>query len=152
VFFLQVGVSAWLTTSNRYCFLTGDVNNRLQMYDYADGSGYVGAPGWQFGNQINNSVLDDWGGSAYFTDNSFSQKGVPILYLPSGQICQQNDQNKRLCQKGDSWIYWSSTPNDPGTSYLVFTKVNITSDEAQKLAAAHPSARAPVAHRPAQDK
>jgi hypothetical protein len=153
-FFLQVtaDVNGWLTTKNSYSFVSTDINNRLVMYDYGDGSGYLGAPGWQWGNQINNHVLDDWGGSAYWTDNSFYQKGVPITYLPDGQICQQQDNNKRLCHLSDLWIYWSSTPNDPNTTYLIFKKVDTTSEEAQKLAASHPHARAPVPQRPATDK
>jgi len=97
-FYLNVSSqNAWLTNFNSYSFLTTDVNNRLWMYDYSVGSNnYIGAPGWQWGNSVNNHVLDDWGGSAYWTDNSFFQKGVAISYLPDGQICQQNDENKRL--------------------------------------------------------
>ena len=138
--------TGWLTTKNSYSFTSTDINNRLVMYDYSDGTGYVGAPGWQWGNQINDHVFDNWGGSAYWTDNSFFQKGVPVTYLPNGQICLRSDPTQRLCNFTDRWIYWS---NDPKALYLTIKRVDVSSEEAQKLAESHPHVRAPVTQRPA---
>ncbi|WP_206735273.1 hypothetical protein, partial [Bosea sp. Tri-44] len=97
------------------------------------------ALGWQFGNLINNAVIGAWGTSAYFIDNnSWSSGGIPIAYLANGQICQKDDQNKRICQSGSQWIYWSVTPNDTGVDYLAFNKDNVSSEEARTALAAHP--------------
>lgn len=151
MFYLRASNSQWLTTSNRYCLLTSDINNRLQMWDsdsnHSDSR--LGAPGWQFGNMINNSVLGTWDTAAYFLDNnSWSSGGIPIAYLDNGQICQKDDQNKRLCQSGSQWIYWSVTPNDPGVDYLAFHKVDVSSEEARAASAAHPSAMTSVEQPP----
>jgi hypothetical protein len=138
MFYLRASNSQWLTTSNRYCLLTSDINNRLQIRDE---NSRLEAPGWQFGNLINNSVIGAWDTSAYFIDdNSWSSGGIPIEYLDNGQVCQKEDQGKRLCQSGSQWIYWSVTPNDRGVDYLVFTKVDVSSEEARAASAAHPSA------------
>ena len=137
MFYLRASNSQWLTTSSRYCLLTSDINNRLQMYDLNSG---LEAPGWQFGNLINNGALSAWGSSAYFIDdNAWSPGGIPITYLPDGQVCQTEDQNKRLYQGAGQWIYWSDTANDPGLDYLAFTKVDVSSEEERASSAAHPT-------------
>lgn len=146
-FFLQANNGLWLTTSNDYGYLTSDIDNRLQMYDYTGTNGYpyIGAPGWQWGNLINDYVLDQWGDNQYWTDNSFFQKGTPVTYI-NNQICQYQDNGKILSLRSDNgnWVFWSFTANDKNTVYLTWTKVSVSSEQAKKLAAIHPSARAPV--------
>ncbi|MGB9369741.1 MAG: hypothetical protein WCE79_27420 [Xanthobacteraceae bacterium] len=137
----------WVTSTNNWVNLTNDVNNRLILFD---GSlGYLYAPGWQWGNKINDHVLDNWNKGAYWTDNSFFQKGVPIVYLPNGQIAFSGDHGQRLSLRGANnsfltWVYWSFTANDPNTLYLTFKKAHLAAEEAKRMEANHPSALIPV--------